>query len=141
MGWFASRPGISGLARVSVVVVSASLVVTVAGEADAVTSASRVAVSAKAATAAPVSKAVDVVSARIAARSQKSRVEVSGAETESSRTFANPDGSLTVESSAGPVRVKQADGSWADVDLGLVKGKAGVGSGGVDRTQFGGHRG
>lgn len=48
------------------------------------------------------------------------RVEIDSATTETSRIFANPDGTFTQESSAAPVRAKQDDGSWADIDTTLV---------------------
>lgn len=75
-----------------------------------------------AAKAVPVDGAEDLVSAGMTARAQGSRVLVEGLTTESSRTWANPDGSLTTETAAGAVRVKQDDGSWVDVDLDLSPG-------------------
>ncbi|MFC4534789.1 LamG-like jellyroll fold domain-containing protein [Sphaerisporangium dianthi] len=45
--------------------------------------------------------------------------------TETSRTWANPDGHLTTESYAGPAQVEQSDGSWAWIDTTLVE-KGGV---------------
>ncbi|MGW1067145.1 DNRLRE domain-containing protein [Streptomyces aureus] len=48
------------------------------------------------------------------------RVEVVSLRTESSTTFVNPDGSVTVESSTGPIRVKDEDGTWHRVDTTLV---------------------
>ena len=87
-----------------------------------------VAVPALAATVEPapasVTVAVDRFSASLAARSQGSPVLVSGLESSTSQTYANPDGSFTVEQSAAPVRVKQADGSWAPVDLTLQMGNS-----------------
>lgn len=71
---------------------------------------------------APVDSAEDVVSAGMSARAQGSRVLVEGLTTESSRTWANPDGTLTTETSQGAVRVRQDDGSWVDVDLDLASG-------------------
>lgn len=44
------------------------------------------------------------------------------ARTESSRTFANPDGTWTTEMSAGPERVLGDDEVWRDVDLTLAQG-------------------
>ncbi|MEU1180326.1 hypothetical protein ABZ464_22220 [Streptomyces sp. NPDC005820] len=35
--------------------------------------------------------------------------------------YANPDGTTTAESYAGPVRVEQADGTWRTVDTGLTE--------------------
>jgi hypothetical protein len=45
-------------------------------------------------------------------------VEILDERTESSSTFANPDGSLTQQAFAGPVRMRRGDG-WTDVDLTL----------------------
>ena len=125
MRWFATTHGFSGWSRTAAVGVSAALVVTFAGSVDAAAEPA----AAKAAKlvkepAATVAGRPDVVSARLAARAQKSRVEVTGARTESSSTFVNPNGSVTVEKSLGAVRVKRGDG-WTPVDMSLVKTKAG----------------
>jgi RHS repeat-associated protein len=69
----------------------------------------------------PVADRPDQVSAAMAARAQGSRVEVSGERTETTSTFVNPDGTVTLESHAQPIRALQADGSWAAVDTTLVK--------------------
>ncbi|WP_433256492.1 LamG-like jellyroll fold domain-containing protein [Streptosporangium sp. CA-135522] len=55
------------------------------------------------------------------ARKQNKPVEVEAAGTEASRSWANPDGTITMQSYAGPARVKQADGSWAWIDTALVE--------------------
>ncbi|WP_440097936.1 LamG-like jellyroll fold domain-containing protein [Streptosporangium sp. H16] len=55
------------------------------------------------------------------ARKQNRAVEVTGAFTETSRTWAFPDGSLKTESYSGPAQVKQQDGSWAWIDTTLVE--------------------
>jgi hypothetical protein len=47
------------------------------------------------------------------------RVEVGEKRSEQAQTFANPDGSFTVEVSAVPRRVRRADGGWATVDTSL----------------------
>ena len=60
----------------------------------------------------------DLTSARLAARLTAQRIEVTGLRTESTTTFANPDGSLTQESSATPIR-EQVDAKWQDVDTTL----------------------
>ena len=60
----------------------------------------------------------DVVSARLSARLQGNRVEVTDLRTESSTTWARPDGTLTTDQSAGPVRVRRGDG-WVPLDLTL----------------------
>jgi RHS repeat-associated protein len=74
---------------------------------------------------APVIAKDDLVSARIAAKAQKRAVEVVGSRTESSTTWALPNGQLRTDSNPAPVRVKHADGSWAGIDLTLVAGKGG----------------
>lgn len=103
------------------VAVATALVVTLAWGSPPADAAS-VAPALAAAKPAPVDSAEDVVSAGMSARAQGSRVLVEGLTTESSQTWANPDGSLTTETSAGAVRVKQDDGSWVDVDLDLASG-------------------
>ncbi len=62
----------------------------------------------------------DVQTAMAAARAQGSRVEALSERTAESSTWANPDGSLYTEFAMAPIRVRAADGSWADVDLTLV---------------------
>ncbi|MGW7307421.1 DNRLRE domain-containing protein [Streptomyces sp. NPDC054835] len=68
----------------------------------------------------PATQAADTASARIAAKLSGKRVEALSERTETSTTWANPDGSLTSELSAGPVRFER-DGSWIDVDVSLHK--------------------
>ncbi|GAT68126.1 YD repeat-containing protein [Planomonospora sphaerica] len=55
------------------------------------------------------------------ARKQNKAVEVTAAFTETSRTWAFPDGSLKTESYSGPTQVKQDDGSWAWIDTTLTE--------------------
>ncbi|WP_344447883.1 LamG-like jellyroll fold domain-containing protein [Acrocarpospora macrocephala] len=55
-----------------------------------------------------------------AAREQNKPIEVTAVGTESSWTWAYPDGKLTTQSFAGQARVKQADGSFRWVDTTLV---------------------
>ncbi|MEV8378122.1 LamG-like jellyroll fold domain-containing protein [Kribbella sp. NPDC056861] len=50
----------------------------------------------------------------------KQRVEVVEKRTEMARTFANPDGSFTLEQSNVPVRTKR-DGQWVELDATLAK--------------------
>ncbi|MGI5455085.1 DNRLRE domain-containing protein [Streptomyces sp. CA-249302] len=57
--------------------------------------------------------------ARRKARLSGERVELTSQRTADSTVYANPDGTLTAESYAGPVRVKQADGSWQAIDTDL----------------------
>ena len=61
----------------------------------------------------------DVVSARLAAQATGKDILVTGETSATSLTYASPDGSMRSEVSPVPVRVAQADGSWADVDYGL----------------------
>ncbi len=69
-----------------------------------------------------VTQASDVPSARVAARLSGRRVEALSERTETSTTWANKDGSLTTELSAGPVRFKDAvTGTWRDVDVELAR--------------------
>ncbi|MEU4492931.1 DNRLRE domain-containing protein [Streptomyces sp. NPDC023998] len=66
--------------------------------------------------------AADIASARVAAKLYGKRVEALSERTETSTTWANPNGSLTAELTAGPVRFRDdASGQWRDVDLDLVK--------------------
>lgn len=61
-----------------------------------------------------------LLAAQIAARNGGQRVEVVGLRTESSTTYANPDGSSTTETAAGPIRVRDAGGkAWKPIDLAL----------------------
>ncbi|MFF3416034.1 DNRLRE domain-containing protein [Streptomyces sp. NPDC002698] len=54
------------------------------------------------------------------AKIQNRRIELVSKRTETSSVYVNPDGTLTAESYAGPVRVKQDDGSWHYIDTELV---------------------
>ena len=63
----------------------------------------------------------DRVSAMMAARAEKHRVEVLSERTEASETFANPDGSWTSTQYSGPVRVKDDQGAWHGIDTTLVQ--------------------
>ncbi len=53
-------------------------------------------------------------------------VEVAGETTATSITYALPDGTAEVQASAGPARVEQTDGSWAEVDTTLHVTTGGV---------------
>ncbi len=68
----------------------------------------------------PVVAKPDLWSAQLAARSQGSGVHVSGREDSHTEVVANPDGTVTRTVYAGPARVRQPDGSWADIDTTLV---------------------
>ncbi|WP_189247357.1 hypothetical protein [Streptosporangium pseudovulgare] len=56
-----------------------------------------------------------------AAKKQKKPVEVQSLTTETTTTFAQPDGRLVTDVYAGAVQIKQADGSWAKIDTTLVE--------------------
>ncbi|MFI8824795.1 DNRLRE domain-containing protein [Streptomyces sp. NPDC053431] len=64
--------------------------------------------------------AQEEVNARLTAQAQGRRIEVVGARTESTTLWANPDGTMSLESFAGPVRFKER-GRWVGVDLTLVR--------------------
>jgi RHS repeat-associated protein len=68
---------------------------------------------------------VDLVSAQLAARLQHSRVEVVDLGTPSSTTYANANGSLTVEATAGPTQVRDGD-EWVPIDSSLVSDARGL---------------
>jgi RHS repeat-associated protein len=63
----------------------------------------------------------DVISASVTARSQGSRVEVESMRTETSTTWSNPDGTMTTDAHAAPIRFKTAKGAWQSIDLTLQK--------------------
>ncbi|MEV5973991.1 DNRLRE domain-containing protein [Streptomyces sp. NPDC051921] len=63
--------------------------------------------------------------ARLKARLQKRRIEVTDARSESSTRYVNPDGTVTEESYAGPIRFRGHDGAWHDVDPSLVQAEDG----------------
>ncbi|MHA6757463.1 RHS repeat domain-containing protein [Streptacidiphilus sp. PAMC 29251] len=64
-------------------------------------------------------QASNEASALLAARLQGHRIEVLDARTDASQTFANPDGSLTYETSTDPRWVKRG-GTWTALDAALV---------------------
>lgn len=68
-----------------------------------------------------VTEQPDAVSAAATAREQGHRVEDLSQRTETTQVFANADGSWTSEEAASPVRAKDAQGRWADIDATLVK--------------------
>ncbi|MER5427081.1 LamG-like jellyroll fold domain-containing protein [Streptosporangium roseum] len=55
------------------------------------------------------------------AKKQGQPVAVDEVFTETSRTWAHPEGHLTMQSYAGPAQLKQSDGSWAWIDTTLVE--------------------
>lgn len=62
----------------------------------------------------------DSVSASFTARALKKRVEDLSRRTETTRTFANADGTWTDEQTQGVARVQSGDGTWQDVDYDLA---------------------
>lgn len=62
----------------------------------------------------------DIQTAMAAARAQYQRVEALSERSETSTTWANPDGSLSTELAMGPIRLQNKNGLWADVDLTLA---------------------
>ncbi|MFH8754694.1 DNRLRE domain-containing protein [Streptomyces atroolivaceus] len=62
--------------------------------------------------------------ARNSAAERGSRVEVAGARTDNTTLWANPDGTMSLETHAGPVRFRR-DGAWVPVDATLVKKRDG----------------
>lgn len=75
---------------------------------------------------ASVSSAPTVAAAMAAAKQGGQRVLVDGLTTETDQTWVNPDGTLSLESALAVVRQRQADGSWADVDLDLEQTEHGI---------------
>lgn len=67
-----------------------------------------------------VTEAATAEAALAAAESGKRRVEVLDQRTETSTTWANADGTLTTEQSAGPIRTLK-DGKWVEVDIDLKR--------------------
>ncbi|MER7283349.1 RHS repeat-associated core domain-containing protein [Dactylosporangium sp. NPDC000244] len=61
----------------------------------------------------------DRVSASAAARLCGAKVEVTGEKSETLQLWANPDGTLTADQSAGPVRMRDAKNGWMTVDPAL----------------------
>ena len=68
-----------------------------------------------AATTTPVTQAPDAYTAMIAAQHQNSKVLIEDETTSTSQTWANPDGTVTSQISAGPERFDN-NGTWTDID-------------------------
>jgi hypothetical protein len=114
-GSLSCRRAVSLLCTLTVVV---GLAAAVEPAATAASASTPIPVASSSQSAPPVASRPDVVSARLAAAGQGSRVEVSSLEDEYSDTYANPDGTLTTESSIAPLRVLR-DGAWVAVDYDL----------------------
>lgn len=69
-------------------------------------------------------EARDEVAARAAAAAQERPVEVLGARTENTTLWANPDGTMSQETHAGPVRFREGK-DWVAIDVDLEKAKDG----------------
>lgn len=67
----------------------------------------------------------DLPSAQVAARLQGTRVEITDYRTETTTTFANPDGTLTREATLQPTRVRSGN-SWVPVDTQLINDATGL---------------
>ncbi|WP_405004022.1 ricin-type beta-trefoil lectin domain protein [Kitasatospora purpeofusca] len=65
-------------------------------------------------------EAPDEASALLSARLQGHRVEVTGARTEFTTLWANPNGTLTADRSTGPIRMKSGK-DWVPIDTTLVQ--------------------
>ncbi|MFK4191364.1 DNRLRE domain-containing protein [Streptomyces sp. NPDC033754] len=70
-------------------------------------------------------EAEDSASAVVMARLQNRRIEVTGERTEATTSWANPDGSMSLESYTGPVRFKDDNGTWRNVDPSFVEAPGG----------------
>src|SRR4051812_28330653 len=79
----------------------------------------------------PATSAANRRAALASARSCGRRVEVSDQTDEQSRTYANPDGTYTVETAATPQRVRRPDGSWSAIDTGLRRAGGRIAPGAV----------
>ncbi|MFE2267228.1 DNRLRE domain-containing protein [Streptomyces griseosporeus] len=66
-----------------------------------------------------------LAAARLKAKIQNRRIEATDARTETSTTYVNPDGSVTEAAYAGPIRFKDGQGKWQDVDASLVQAEDG----------------
>ncbi|NEA65616.1 FG-GAP-like repeat-containing protein [Streptomyces sp. SID12488] len=65
-------------------------------------------------------RTVDEDTAQDRARATGKKAEVTALRDESSTTYANPDGTFTLTTHAQPIRARNADGQWQDIDTGLV---------------------
>ncbi len=116
-----ARRGVTGplAAAVAAVLIATVGLVTVAPAQAAVPGKARAA-----APAGPLS-APDVVSAIASARQRKVKVEVLGEASAQTTTWANPNGTLTTDSYAAPIRFRRG-GQWVDVETTLQAGADGT---------------
>ncbi|MFE0646127.1 DNRLRE domain-containing protein [Streptomyces sp. NPDC058877] len=70
-------------------------------------------------------EAEDAASALLMARLQNRRIEVTGERTETTTSWANPDGSMSLDSYTGPFRFRDDNGAWRKVDPELVESTTG----------------
>lgn len=106
------------LATAALMVVEAAIVVGTTGQAVALASQQPAAVD----TTPYPTEAADLASAMVAARLSGKRVEALSERTESTTTWANPDGTATSDSASGPVRFRdKATGAWRNIDVDLTK--------------------
>jgi hypothetical protein len=106
----------SGRLRTAVVAAATTTAVLVSGVIAVATA--RTGAVAEAA-AVPIVAAPDAAAAAAAAAQSGTSVEDESRRTEREQTFANPDGTWTVEQNTEPVRVRRPDGTWTAVDLTL----------------------
>ncbi|MEV6103548.1 DNRLRE domain-containing protein [Streptomyces sp. NPDC051940] len=113
------HPAVRRLAALLTLVMLAEAAVLVEGIGTAVAVAGKTPQKQTAATAQGAAEAVDLSSARLRARLQDRAIEALSERTETSSTWALPDGRLRTTSYAGPVRVRR-DGGWRAIDTSLV---------------------
>ncbi|MET9322328.1 DNRLRE domain-containing protein [Streptomyces sp. NPDC003038] len=65
-------------------------------------------------------EAQDAATAHLLARLQKRSIEILDERTDSTTSFAEPNGSTSVQTYTGPIRVKDAQGHWQPIDTSLV---------------------
>ncbi|MEV7413716.1 phospholipase A2 [Streptomyces sp. NPDC089919] len=65
-------------------------------------------------------EAPNAASARLMAKVQKRRIEILSERTDSTTSYANPDGTTSTETFTGAIRAKDEHGDWAPIDMTLV---------------------
>ncbi|MFE1230260.1 DNRLRE domain-containing protein [Streptomyces sp. NPDC058745] len=106
------------MAVASVLAVEATVVVEATGQAIALPLQSPVVDS----SAPYATEASDIPSAQVAARLSGKRVEALSERTESTTSWANPDGTVTLDAAAGQIRFRdEATDKWQDIDVDLAK--------------------